>query len=130
MTWENRPDTGWGFPPSFHNSGKNVRLVSEDTEIKEALQILFSTSIRERLHRPEFGCDLKRFMFEPVNRYLAIEIQKIVVETITKFEPRVLIKNVEITESENQAFLLIITIDYIIKSSGKSDTTVYSFSVF
>lgn len=108
--------TGWGFPPQFYNNGKDVRLVSEAEDVKEALEILFTTAIQERLHYPEYGCDLKKFMFEEINRTLVIQIRQLISETAKKYESRIHVQNIDITQSETDAHLLFINIDYDIKT--------------
>ena len=36
---------GWSFPPSFDKSRSEIQMVVEDEDIKESLQIYFSTRI-------------------------------------------------------------------------------------
>ena len=57
-------DTGWGFPPEFRNNGSDTRMVSYEDEIREALEIMFTTLPGERIAYPSFGCDLNQFLFE------------------------------------------------------------------
>ncbi len=122
--------TGWSFPPEFKNQGSDVVLVSDELEIKQALEILFSTEIQERLQHPEFGCDLKSFLFSEVNNNLVIEIKDMIVNAVYTHEPRIELQNVSITESENNAHLLLIELEYTILETGNLETIVYPLSIF
>lgn len=121
---------GWGFPPQFSNNGKAVRLVSDVDDVKEALEILFSTAIQERLNYPTYGCDLKKFMFEEVNYTLVIELQQMILNAVYKYEPRIEVQKIEITESEENAHILLINIDYRIKEENINQNMVYSVSLY
>jgi phage baseplate assembly protein W len=122
--------TGWGFPPQFYNNGKEVRLVTGVDEVREALEILFATAIKERLNYPDFGCDLKKFMFEEVNYNLVIEIQQMILNAVYKYEPRIIVQKIEITESEEDAHVLLINIDYLIKDLNSNQSMIYPLSLY
>ena len=107
--------TGWGFPPQFYNNGKDVRLVTDEEDVKESLEIIFSTALHQRLFYPDFGADMKRFVFEKVNYALSLEIQQMVADVIAEYEPRITVKKIEITESEDNAYILLIYVYYYIK---------------
>lgn len=106
--------TGWGFPPEFKNQGNDVVMVTDEDDIKQSLEILFTTAIKERLHYPNFGCDLKKFMFDHITHSLVIELKDMILEAIYAFEPRIEVQEIDVTESEEEAHLLHITIDYVI----------------
>lgn len=122
--------TGWGFPPSFSNYGKDVQLVSGEDDIKESLEILFSTALGERYNYEEFGCDLKKFMFEEVNPTLIVELQRMMVNAVINYEPRVDLKNIEVNEAENNAKLLLINVEYFIKETNSEQNMVYPLYIF
>jgi phage baseplate assembly protein W len=129
MADDNYLGTGWGFPPQFFNNGKDVWLVSGADEVKEALQILLSTALEERLGHADFGCDLQQYLFEEVNRSLVMEIQRTVLNAIYDFEPRVKVEEIEITEAEDDAKILLINISYVIVDTNSEDNLVYTLSL-
>ena len=122
--------TGWRFPPQFSKNGQKVLLASDGTDVRESLEILLSTLEGERLYRPDFGCDLKRFMFEEVNSALATEIREMIVATVNAYEPRVEITEITITEAEESAYTLVINIDYRIVATNSAESMVYSLALF
>jgi phage baseplate assembly protein W len=123
-------DAGWGFPPEFFNNGEAVRLVTGEDDIKESLEILFSTAIHERLKFPDYGCDLRRFMFEEVNQRLVIELEKVIFNAIYDYEPRIDVQKIEITESDENAHTLLININYVIKKSNSTQNMVYELPLY
>lgn len=54
--------TGWGFPISF-NKQTGVATVSGEKDIRQSLEILFSTIPGERLFRFDYGCNLHAWVF-------------------------------------------------------------------
>ena len=55
---------GWSFPPSFDKSRAEIQMVIEDEDIKESLQIYFSTRIGERIVRQDYGCIIYDYLFQ------------------------------------------------------------------
>ena len=55
---------GWAFPPDFSLKLKGVKMVSEDEDVKESLNILFSTQFGERIMQYNYGCNLQSLVFE------------------------------------------------------------------
>jgi phage baseplate assembly protein W len=121
--------SGWGFPPQFFNNGKDVRMVSDEADVKEALQILLSTALGERLRHPGFGCDLHQYMFEEENRALVMEVQETILNAIYDYEPRVKVTEIEISETEADAKSLLINIGYLIIDTNSADNLVYTLSL-
>ncbi len=129
MAAANSLGTGWNFPPQFLNNGKNVSLVSDEEDVHQALEILISTALKERLNYSDYGCDMKQFMFEEVNRGLVLEIQQMILNSIYDYEPRVQVDNIEVTQSEDNAQELLISIDYQIISTRSEENLEYSLSL-
>ncbi len=86
---------GWGFPPTFDpNTG--VCMSSGERDIRESLQILLSTAVGERMLDPGYGCDLHRYVFEPLSASLEAEIHALVRSAILYYEPRIVLERVDV----------------------------------
>jgi phage baseplate assembly protein W len=46
--------TGWSFPPTFHTESKGIRMVSDEEDIKQSIDIFLGTRLGERDMRPEY----------------------------------------------------------------------------
>jgi phage baseplate assembly protein W len=74
--------TGWSFPPTFTEGGADVATVFDAEDIHQSLQILFATSLGERVMQDDYGCDLGRFLFEEIDRSLINSLTGLVSDAI------------------------------------------------
>ncbi len=119
--------TGWSFPPSFTQGGGEVEMVSGPEDIHQSLQVLFATQLGERVMQDEFGCDLNGFLFEEIDQGLINSLTGIISDAILYHEPRITMDRLEITGSASEPGLLLISIDYTIKSTNSRYNMVYPF---
>jgi len=81
-----------------HPVTKDVNSVVDEAAIKASVRNLLTTHNFERPFHPEIGCQLYGLLFEnftPITRDLMI---KTIYDTINKFEPRVVLLDVNINE--------------------------------
>lgn len=57
--------------------------------LKEAINIIISTSPGERLFDPEFGCDLESVLFEPIDNETSDLIRIKLIQCIQDSDPRI-----------------------------------------
>ena len=119
--------TGWAFPPTFSKGGADVAVVSDAEDIHQSLQILLSTQIGERVMQDEFGCDMNRFLFEEVSQSLVNSLHRLVSEAILYHEPRIELQGLDVTESESEPGVLLITIDYTVRTTNSRFNMVFPF---
>ena len=79
---------GIGFPPQVGPNGQMVWSAGEPN-VREAICIILRTRPGERLMRPDFGCGLDRFLFEPNSTGTLRLIQEEVKRALTRWEPRI-----------------------------------------
>ena len=121
---------GWTFPPSFNKESGHTNMVEDVEDINQSLTILLSTSLGERIMLPEYGCNLRDFQFEPINASFVAFIKDLVRTAIIYYEPRILVENVEVTEStaaETYDGLLFISVDYTVRSTNSRFNFVFPF---
>ena len=119
--------TGWNFPPSFAHGGADIETVSGPEDIHQSLQILFATQLGERVMQDEFGCDLNGFLFEEIDQGLINSLTGMISDAILYHEPRITKDRLDIVESASEQGLLLISIDYTIKSTNSRYNMVYPF---
>ena len=72
----------------------NDIVVSRDASaIKQAIVNLLLTNKGERLMNPEYGSDIRRYLFEPLDYGTANQITGNIKSTIDTFEPRISVLN-------------------------------------
>jgi uncharacterized protein len=129
MTDQSFLGTGWSFPPSFSLGGADVALVSGTEDIHQSLQILLSTRLGERVMQDEFGCALDSILFEEVDQGLVNSLNTLVSDAILYHEPRITLDNVDVSDSGIEQGLLLISIEYTVRSTNSRFNMVYPFYI-
>ncbi|QRR00608.1 GPW/gp25 family protein [Dyadobacter sandarakinus] len=118
--------TGWAFPPQFSLATCAPVMVSDEEDIWQSLQILFSTSLRERRITPDYGCNLEEFVFAPMNVSLLSLLEEMIREGIQLHEARIRLERVAITPNDFEG-RLDISVTYIVRSTNTRFNKVYPF---
>ena len=102
-------------------------MLEDEDDIKSSLEILLSTIQGERVMQPKYGCDLTPLLFEPLNSSLRTEIVDKVKNAILYFEPRIDVEKIELKDDQITEGIVLITIDYIIRSTNSRNNYVFPF---
>jgi uncharacterized protein len=97
--------------------------------IQQSLVMILETEPGERLMRPDFGCGLRRFLQQPNSGATRAQIEREVVDAITRWEPRIVLHEVRVEPDAQVASALWIVLDYRLKLDGRADSLVFPFSV-
>lgn len=132
MKTHNKPflGKGWAFPPSFDRGLKRAKMVAGTEDIQQSLDILFSTSLGERIMQPEYGSNLKDFQFEPINYSLIGYLKDLIKNAILFYEPRIQLEAVDITSSNGMEAIggmLKISLTYKVRETNSRYNYVYDF---
>ena len=73
-------------------------IISDEASIKNALNNILSTDLGSMPGKPNFGCNLRRFLFEPLDQILVDAIRTGITTAIKLWEPRISIDSIEIRE--------------------------------
>lgn len=123
-------DCGWSFPPRFYNNGRDIEMVTEEEDIREALILLFSTTLGERFGYPEYGCDLKYHMFDSITQKLINEVTDIIENAVYDYEKRIKILEINVDEADDNSHLLLININYIIVATGSVSNLEFPYLLY
>jgi len=119
--------TGWGFPPAFTKGGAEVELASDVEDIHQSLQILLSTQIGERIMQDNFGCNLNNVLFDEMDQGLINDLTRMISNAILYHEPRITLDDLDVSESETHQGLLLISIEYTVRSTNSRFNMVFPF---
>lgn len=78
----------------------DIKTSFDEHAIANSLRNLFSTMPRQRLLNPNYGLNLKQFLFEQANEYTARIIARKIEQGIQRYEPRVSINFIEVVVDE------------------------------
>jgi len=118
---------GWAFPPTFNDGGADVQMVSEADDVEQSLRILLATTPGQRVMQESFGCDMARMVFEQVDQGFLNTVTGMIKNSILNYEPRVDVNGVDVSQSDAMEGVLLISIDYTIRSTNSRYNMVYPF---
>jgi phage baseplate assembly protein W len=119
--------TGWAFPPTFTRNGHTVSMVSDEIDIQQSLQILFSTSWKERIMLPKYGANLSPLQFETLSTTLLTKLRAHLEDAIILFEPRIQLEGIDFNKGDYLSGILYISIHYTIKKTNARHNLVYPY---
>lgn len=111
------------FMTNFNKHPETNMLVRNlnESAIKRAIRNLILTNKGERKHQPEFGCDVRRALFENFSPEVTDMIKTYISDAIDQFEPRVNLMDVVVTPVEQQ-HLYVIMIFYEMLNKEEPET--------
>ena len=120
---------GWSFPLHTDSTG-SIALSTGDKEIVEAMRLILGTAFGERPMRPEFGCGIHDRVFETVNSETFASIKQDVQQSLTRWEPRINVIDVQVTPGEEGTSLLTVLyvdVRYELKGTNDRRNLVFPF---
>ena len=116
-----------GVSIPFNGGGVFKSTFSTKDQIKSNLINLLLTYKGERVLNPQFGADLPRLLFEPINNDTLIKIENQIVTSVSTYIPEITITNIEITPDTDKNTIYVNVI-YQLKLSGTTDNIIIDFS--
>lgn len=95
---------------------KDIVRFTNEAAVNRSIRNLLLTNRGERLYQPDIGSDIQQLLFEPMIASTGNLIRKFVQDTISTYEPRVKVLNVDVLAYENQNAYAV-TISYMIINS-------------
>ncbi len=120
---------GIRFPFSIEESSGRIRMSAYEEDIEEAIRIILMTRKKERIMRPEFGCDIHDYVFSVIDYTTLSQMETCVEQALIEWEPRISNIEVKIDRSADEGGLLLINIHYTVRSTKNPYNLVYPFYV-
>ena len=119
---------GWAFPLRTNSAG-GIALVTHEREIEESIRLILGTAYGERPMRPEFGCGIHDEIFGLADAATFGRIAADVRRSLRRWEPRISVRNVDVTPDPEDQATLYIDIRYTIGSANDPRNLVFPFYV-
>jgi uncharacterized protein len=85
------------------NQGINdVQAIYDIESIKSSIANAFLTTPGQKILNPEFGVDIRRYIFEPADDYVAQQIEEDIKDRLPTWEPRIELTKVDVLVNEDQ----------------------------
>jgi uncharacterized protein len=120
--------TGWKFPVRVNPAGNLSWSVGEQS-VQEAIWIILGTALCERQMLPSFGCGIHDLVFAPNNTTTQANVSHLVKQALSQGEPRIDVLDVNVSAAPDEANMLLIRVDYRIRSNNAMNNMVYPFYV-
>ena len=99
--------------------GGNVKVVYDLDAINQSIRNIFATIAGERVRNP-IGSALIRHLFEPMSSLTTKKIRQEITNSITFFEPRVQVLNLQVIPHHDMNFYQI-EVEYVITGLNRRD---------
>jgi phage baseplate assembly protein W len=119
---------GLAYPMRVSPTG-GIALVTNDEEIAESMRLILGTSPGERPMRPDFGCPIHDHVFAPADSATIGMIAFEVRNSLARWEPRIDVVDVVVSQDESQPTLLYIDVTYTIRETNDPRNLVFPFYV-
>jgi len=103
------------FPFSDSEKGYFLELNKIDKRaIKSDLMHLLLTNKGERLYMPEFGTNLKKYLFEPNIETVSSDIRTEIQTAISKYIPNLQVDRLEVLPKQDNEHAVFVRIEYTV----------------
>jgi phage baseplate assembly protein W len=119
---------GWSFPPTFDRYSKSVETVANEVDIKQSLQILFTTTPGERTIELDYGCDLTPLAFRKLDLNLKTFMTNNILDAIRRCEPRIKVQDLQLETSDDAVGTILIHVNYVVRATNTPGNLVYAHS--
>jgi uncharacterized protein len=118
---------GAAFPFALDDTGA-IRTSGYEQHVREAVRIILTTELGERMMRPTFGSTMSSLAFAPLTASTAAVAAHIVTEALTRCEPRIDVVDGS-ADARPGAGALLINIRYRVRRTDTLFNLVYPFYV-
>jgi len=116
-----------GVSLPFNAPGVFYSTYTTKDQIKSNFVNLLLTSIGERVMNPNFGCELKRFVFEGINENNISDLKISINNSISLYIPEITVSSIDVI-SNKDSNLIDITVSYILNISNNADQVTVQFN--
>jgi phage baseplate assembly protein W len=116
---------GW---PSTVPAATDIEVSYDYQAISNSLTNLFNTTPGQRFLFPEYGLDLRQFLFAPISDLAARAISSKITTSIKNNEPRVQVVSVNVTpDTDNNLYRVVLTLNIPTLNTQKTFSTFNYF---
>ncbi len=118
---------GWSFPVEKHDGQPQFATAEYEDSVRQAIRIILSTALGERVMRPDFGCAIHDLVFAPNSATTQGMAEHHVREALLRWESRIELLDVKAVAAGGQDEELLVGIDYRVRMTDSRFNFVYPF---
>lgn len=119
---------GLAFPLQVNPRGE-IALVGGERDIEQSIRIVLETMPGERVMRPDFGCRMWELVFAPRDPTTEGLLIHYVEQALARWEPRIEVSEVKVSDDPVQDGAVLIEINYTIKATHDERSIVHPFYI-
>ena len=117
---------GWTSPVTLDKNGQ-IEVAEYDEAVRQSIWMILGTAPGERMMRPDFGCGIHNLMFAPNSAGTIGQAVNDVRRSLIEWEPRIDVLEVVVVPDETQPNLLLIQLNYRVRTTNNRFNLVYPF---
>jgi phage baseplate assembly protein W len=106
-----------------------IDTVADQASVRQAILLVLSTMLGERVMRPDYGCELHRLVFSPNDDTTAGLAIHYVRQALERWEPRIDIVRLDARRNERQPTWLDLSLEYRVRPTQRVDALVLSLNL-
>lgn len=118
---------GWKFPVTSDEMTGHIQECSCEESIRQSIYLIIMTRKGERVMRPDFGCDIHKFMFDTVDYTTLTMMKHAVEEALIRWEPRITDIQIEVSDRTQEKQGVEIRVDYRVRTTNNLFNLVFPF---
>ena len=118
---------GWPLLPVVDEG--RMQWPSLEESVRQRIRVILLTRPGEQLMRPEFGAGLDQFLHEPNTLLTRRRIRDRVAESVNRWEPRVDLERVEVSENGERPNAVRVEIVYRLIRTGATLSMMLTLSL-
>jgi uncharacterized protein len=111
------PPLGWPLLPVPDANGE-LHYPSLEASVRQQIRVVLQTTPGEQLMRPDFGAGLEQFLHQPNTIETRRRIRDRIQDSLTRWEPRILLDRVEVEEVAGAPTEIRAEIQYRLRRNG------------
>jgi phage baseplate assembly protein W len=116
-----------GVSLPFNAPGVFYSTYTTKDQIKSNLVNLLLTSVGERVMNPNFGCELKRFVFEGISENNISDLKISINNSISLYIPEITVSSIDVISNKDNN-LIDVTVSYVLNISNNADQVTVQFN--
>ena len=117
---------GWSFPPSFTKRG-GARMVNDEEDVAQSIEILLNTTIGERIMQAKFGCDLKTYLFQSISTTRLHFIKELIKTALVNYESRIDLHEIIIDHAGYLDGIISVQVNYTVSTTNSRFNLVFPY---
>jgi phage baseplate assembly protein W len=118
--------SGFKFPMRTNARG-GMSWSSGPERIQDAMWIIISTALGERIMRPRFGAGVSDYVLQSNSPLIRVQLADAIRRALVEWEPRIDLEAVRVESAPQQPSQVLIEIDYTIRATNELFNMVYPF---